>query len=464
MSFRKNARVFTAAGALAAGALAASVAEDLFAAAPPMPAPLARDEEFVVRFSQPVAFRQVANGSLRVTQTPGTSDAQGTWVPGRALVDPATNRAVVVRPEAVREYFQLVKNLPRVDAQTAAEKLLARVERTGNLKPLSDVDRALRVSLGLNAGTRLDDPDVYAVYPRPGFGGGALPAYRNLIAGDDALWHAYFSGQDINAFAELQQNPDFERFYHPVDFSTGIPDPASVLRRRENRRALVRRSSTFLTFMPSIPDRADLSDAAYASGSPYSVTASGALRGKVKSLLPARGGVLKFVHGVATFGVEPDSGDGGPFLGGTNWTGTPNVDDPRLVNTTPPSGESEVDPTTDWEDPDNQFTTPVPMRRLLAIRLRFAAPLDPRTVNAAHFTLTKTATVDAFGVETPVRIPVVVSVFLSQTRLGEVRVTLTPSVSLDRGSKYEVRAQSGLRALNGHTTYVDSGSTFVTAQ
>jgi hypothetical protein len=472
---------FAVTTALAAGALAANVAEDLFAAAPPMPGPLARDEEFVVRLSQPVAFSRVTAGNLRVTQTPGTTDAYGMWAPGRALIDPVTNRAVVVRPEAVREYFELVKGQPREDAQRSASSLLRRVESTGKLSLLKTVDEKLRVKLGLNAGTRLDDETtpVDGTYPArlpdttPGDndppldlnpGDSPLEPYRTRIAGDDDLWWAYLTGGDIEAYSQLARNPEYERFYHPVDAATGAVSASSVLRQREYRRVLIRRSTTFVTFMPAIPNKADLTDAGYASGATYGVSASGPLRGKTKTLLPARGGVVRFVHNVATFGTEPDTGIGSPFLGGTPWTGAPTLDASRVVNVTPPDGEVSVDPTTDWEDPDNRFTTPLPQRRLFVIRLRFSAPLDPRTVDASHFLLTKTAVIDDRGYETPVHVAVAVGVFLAQTRGGEIRVDMSPATNLDPGSKYEVRARDTTRALNGRTRAADFTSQFVTAQ
>jgi hypothetical protein len=465
MTCRTSTRVFAVA-ALAAGALAASVAENLVAAPQPLPSPLARDEEFVVRLSRPVPFSRVLDGNLRVTSRIGaeTIAADGTWVQGRALIDPSSGRAVVVRPEAVREYFQLVKGLPRVDAQTAAEKLLTRVERTGNLRPLDDVDSALRVRLGPLAGSRLDDPNVDGFYPPTDGLTAGTSDYRRLVAGDDADWRAYFSGGDIGKYEEMSKNPEAERFYGTNGAEPVAPTNSSVMSRRAHRRVLVRRSPRFLTFMPSIPVKADLRGSGYVAGASYLVTAGGPLRGAVRTLLPARGGALRFVRGLALFHVEADSGDGGPLLGGTTWTGAPSAEPPRVVNVTPPDGETDIDPTTDWEAPDNQYTTPLPQRRPFVVRLRFAAPLDPRTVDVTHVTLTKTAVVEGTGVEFPVHVPVAIHVSLSQTRLGEIRVDVTPASNLEPESRYEVRVLGGTRALDGHAMDADFVSTFVAPQ
>ena len=78
------------------------------------------------------------------------------------------------------------------------------------------------------------------------------------------------------------------------------------------------------------------------------------------------------------------------------------LQEPRVINQTPPNGEAFIDSTTDWEDPDNQFTVLLPARRTFTVRLRFAQPLDPRSVSPATFTMTKTAQIDAAGVETAV--------------------------------------------------------------
>src|SRR4030095_3564013 len=93
--------------------------------------------------------------------------ARGRYVVGSFMYDKSTQRRVVIRPEAIREYYQLVKGLPREDAQRAAATLLKRVEATGQLSLLKTVDQKLRAVQGPDAGTRLDDETtpVRGIYP-----------------------------------------------------------------------------------------------------------------------------------------------------------------------------------------------------------------------------------------------------------------------------------------------------------
>lgn len=471
MSFRTAGFV---AATLAAGAAAAAVADGLFAA-PAAPGPLARDEEFVIRFTGTANLRKIQSGGIALATPPasGQRSPRGTFVLGRQLIDPATGRAVVVRPEAVREYFQLVKGLDRTDAQTAAERVLEKVERTGKLDLLDQIDVALRTTLGALAGTRLDDPGVFAIYPSQLVdttddnddpltldpGDSPLEAYRTRIAGDDARWRAYLVDGDINAFSTLEQNPEFERFFRPVDPATGNRDSTTVLRRREYRRPLMRRTKNLVSFLPEVPSRPDLTDCGYSAGTPFNVAVNGSLRAGAKDIRPLRGGVLKLIRGLATLDVVPDSGDGGLFLGAVASSGTAVSAPPRVINQTPPNGESFVDPTTDWEEPDNQFIVPIPQRRPFEVRLRFDRPLDPRTVNESTFTITKKAVISGLGVETPVNVPLAVGVFLAQKRLGEVLVEITPATNLDPSSRYEVAVSGAVKSLDG----TPMGAGFVTS-
>jgi Bacterial Ig-like domain len=460
----RGGRVSFVATTLAAGALAAGVAESLFAA-PVAPAPLARDEEFVIRFSGTPSIRKVLGGGIRLATPPasGVPSPRGTFVAGRPMIDPANGRSVVVRPEAVREYFQIVEGLFRADAAAAAERLLDKVERTGKLELLAQVDQGLRTALGPLVGTRLDDPDVWAIIPSQladttaddddpltlDPGDSPLEPLRTRVAGDDARWRAYLVDGDINAFAELSQNSEFERFFHPVDASTGVSESTSVLRQREHRRVLMRRTKNLVSFLPEVPSRADLSDAGYAAGTAFNVAVNGSLRGIAKDIRPFGGGVVRIVRGLATLDVAPDTGDGGTFLGGLSSTATGPAAPPRVVNQTPPNGESFIDPTTDWEDPDNQFTVPIPQRRYFVYRLRFDRPLDPRTVNASTITVRKVASLDAFGNETPVNVPVAAGVFLLQKRLGEILVEVTPETNLDPQSRYGLVVSGDVKSLDG---------------
>ena len=436
--------------ALAAGALAAMSADRLLAA-DPEPVAIARDESFVVRLTRPVSPASFESGMyFGTTGGTGNERGRGTFVFGRPLIDPATGRQVVVRPEALREYYVTIRGLTIDEADAEAARVLARVERTGRLDQLDEIDSWLVQTYGETAGTRLDDPRVSAFYPPPGVTDTEDAALRRLVAGDDELWRDYLVSGDLGAFATLAADPSIERFRHPVDPATGIPSAASVLRQREHRRVLMRRARNAVTFLPEVPMRADLADAAYAAGATYELSVTRRFAGSVRDVVTESGGVARFLRRAVNLRVSDDTGDGGLFLGGaqtSTTTGTP--EPPRVVNITPPAGESYVDVTTDWEDPDNQYLVPVPGRRLFSIRLRFSRPLDPRTVDAAHITLKKSATFDAVGNETPVSVPIGIGVWLSQTRMGEVLVEITPFTNLDPMSRYRVEVLGTVRGLDG---------------
>jgi hypothetical protein len=437
-------RILRAGAALAAGAAVSMGASRLFA---DDPAPFARDESFVVRFARPASLSEFLNNSYFVTRNEaGVEMAQGRFVSGRPLLDPATNRQVVVRPEALREYFALVRGLPFDEAEEEAARVLARVERTGSLTQLYAIDEGLKLMFGETAGTRLDDPQVTAFCPPFGVTDEAPRSLRRLIAGDDEKWHAYFVNGDLNAWSELTDGPPGERFVHTIFPDSGTPHPGSLLREREHRRVLMRRTRSAVTFLPDIPMRAVLNDAGYAAGAEYELTVSKRFKGGARELLTESGGVVPFLRRVAKFRASDDT-----FLGGApaaTTTGTPEA--PRIVGVTPPPGETNVDRTTDWEDPDSQFLVPVPARKLFVIRLRFSRPLDPRTVDDAHFTLTKTATFDAVGNPTPVTAaPSAISVWLSQRRMGEVVVEITPWTNLDPMSRYRLDVLGTVKGLDG---------------
>ena len=141
------------------------------------------------------------------------------------------------------------------------------------------------------------------------------------------------------------------------------------------------------------------------------------------------------------------------------------------MSITPPDGESLVDPTTDWEAPDNRFEVALPERGTFVVRLRFAQPLDPRTVNVVSVRLFQTATGVREGPEVPVTngphdpssglpegLPVPSTVRLRQTRLGDVVVELVPNARPDPNSRYEVWVGGSLRGLDGEP--LDEASTF----
>ncbi len=450
---RRSVRVALAAPCVVLGIAAAGIVEDLLALPKRLPEPLARDEEFVVRFNGAVPLRKVQAGGITLARagTTGESGPRGEWVPGRALVDPATGRAVVIRPEALREFFILEKGLERADADVQAAKLIAKIERTGKVSLLAPVDQALRVHLGAASGSRLDDPSVFATYPASQQSVGGSSAYRELIAGSDSLHAAYLAGE-FHAFTILAETPGFERFHHPIDPETGNASPSSVLAQRTHRRVLIRRTRNLLTFVPAVPRQADLADSGFAPGTTVNVRVAPSLRSKVKDLLPARGGALKFIDGLARLTTAPDTGNGGTYLGGTPWTGSPSASRPRIVNMTPPDGEFDIDPTTEWEDPDHMYT-PVAVRRPFEIHLRFDRPLDPRTVDSAHFKLTWLPDT-----------PVAATVTLVQSRMGEVRVDIRPQTTLSAGGQFEVRVLGAVRSLNGTEMTTGFVAQFATAQ
>ena len=438
--------------ALAAGAFAAMSADRLLAA-DPAPITIARDEAFVVRFSRLASLGVFERNSYFVTRNDaGVEWARGRFVSGRPLLDPTTGRQVVVRPEALREFFVLALGVSIEDADAEAERLLGRVERTGDLEQLDKIDAALKGMFGETAGTRLDDPAVVAFYPPYGVTDPDAAALRRLVAGDDEVWHDYFVNGDLAGYSTLAQDPSSERFHHPIDVGTGVPLASSLLRQREHRRVLMRRVRNAVTFLAEVPMRADVTDAAYAAGATYELSVSKRFPGGARDVLTDGGGFARFLRRGVTFRVEDDTGDGGRFLGGlpggAATTSTP--EPPRVVNITPPAGETFIDRTTDWEDPDNQFTVPVPQRRLFVIRLRFSRPLDPRTVDDAHFTLTKTATIDSVGNVTPVTAPPsAISVWLAQRRMGEVVVEITPWTNLDPQSRYRLDVLGTVKGLDG---------------
>jgi hypothetical protein len=432
--------------ALAAGMLAAAATERLFADDAAIGRPLFRDEEFVVRFRGPAPLARVIGGGIRMTR-PTLMGPRGRFVLGRTLLDPATGRVVTVRPEALREFFVVLRGLSPTDADEQAARVLARVERTGDLAPLDAIDAELRVAFGDAAGTRLDDPAVTAFIPPPVEGDTPTAALRRLAAGDDEKWRAYLVEGDINAFAALEANPAFERFHHPVDPLSGIPSLHSALRQREHRRVLVRRSRNVVTFLPDIPMHSDLADAGYDAAATYDVRVAPALRTSVRDIVLTGGDVIRFVKGKTSFTTLPDGQ--GSFLGGNPGEPVGPPDPPRVVNVTPPHGETLVDRATDWEDPDNQFLVPVVQRRLFTVRVRFSRPLDPRTADAAHFSVRKVGSLDGVGNETPVDEPVAVGVFLAQRRTGEILVEITPWQNPDPQSRYELRVEADVLGLDG---------------
>lgn len=445
---RRSLRAAFAVAGLVAGALAA---QRLSAAEPAPPLPFARDEGFTVRFDRRASLWHVQAAIwVHPAADSGASDVRGRWILGRPLLDPSTGRGVVVRPEALREYFLLTDpGVTRDEADAERERILARVERTGDLAPLDEIDDGLRSLLGPSAGTRLDDPAVTAFYPPSSEG--ASEGLRLLIAGDDVLWRKYVDDKNlpwIDDLAALKADPRFERFYHPIDPATGVASSSSVLRQREHRRVLYRRTRLAATFVPDIPMRADLSDAGYSAGGEYDVSVGRQLLGTIRSITTARGERMPLSRLGASFATAPDVGDGEEFLGGASSAPATPSDALRVVNVTPPSGETDIDMGVDWEDPEEyEWWEPREGRNPFVFRVRFSRPLDPRTVDPAHFLVTLIDT----GVPNPALPPAAVAVrtFLVQLRDGEVVVEVEPYSLLYPAGHFELRVLGTVRALDG---------------
>jgi hypothetical protein len=429
------------------------------------------DEEIAILFNSAVFPSSVGPDTIliRTGATQG-EQANGRFVVGRFMYDRASQRRVVIRPEAVREYYQLVKGYSREDAQRLAERTIDRIEKNGQFSTLRKIDRALQDFFGptYGAGTRLDDETVFAPYPAPLNPGDSLLPYRERIAGDDALWQDYLVNANYDAFAQLGQNPEYERFYHRVDSATGVADAQSVLRSRTYRQVLIdRRKGTRVMFVPEIPIRADLTDTGYKTGSPYSIVIPASQPGVFNTVLTLRGHRPLLQNDQRDYStyfttLTGNVNSSGLFLDNEARTGLATLQKPRVINQTPPNGETFIDPTTDWEDPDNQGTTPVSARKTFTIRLRFAQPLDPRTVSPTNFTVRKTRNNPGTPNESSVDIPVAVGTFLNQHRLGIVEVEITPATNLDPNGEYEVAVKGLVKSLGGELLNLDYKSTFIT--
>lgn len=430
------------------------------------------DEEVTIRFASGVLPSSVGPDTILIrTGANNGQQARGRYVVGKFMYDRATQRRVVIRPEAVQEYFQLIRGFSRADAKRKAKRYIDQIERTGRFQRLAKIDRGLRSRFpaGAGAGTRLDDEGVLATYPSQILDpNDPLVPYRASIAGDDALWEAHFGG-DPAAFDQLASNSEFERFFHPVDPATGVQDADSVLRSRQYRQVLNdRRSDSRVIFVPDIPIRADLTDTGFASAAAYSVIVPTGQPGVFNTVLTRRGRRLllqKDGRDFSTlFTTLPNTGGANLFQDNEARTGVAAQQAPRVVNVTPPNAESFVEPSTDWEDPDNINVTPVAARRTFSVRMRFAQPLDPRSVSPTNFTLVKIKsapdTPNEVVFDPP--IPVAVGTFLNQKRLGIVEVEITPATNLDPESAYQVIAKGLVKSLGGEFLGVDTKAIFNT--
>ncbi len=429
------------------------------------------DEEVAISFNSALLRSSVGPDTIFV-RTGATSgeQANGRYVVGKFLFDGRVQRRVVIRPEAVREYFQLDKGLSRGDAERQADKLIRRVEATGNFRILDRVDRELRRRLGpgFGAGTRLDDPLVFGTFPPP-----QLPSadddirlLREKIAGDDALWQDYLVNGNFDAFATLENNSEYERFFHRTDGDTGIKEPDSILRGRQYRKVIIDgRSASRVMFVPEVPIRADIADTGYKPGSAYSVVVPAAQPGTFNTVLTRAGSrplLQRDGRDFSTlFTTVVNTSNAQLFFANEAVAGIGTWQPPRVINQTPPNGETFIDPTTDWEDPDNSFVTAVAARRTFTVRLRFAQPLDPRTISTVNFTLTKVKSNPGTPSETVQNVLVPIGTFLNQKRLGLVQVDVTPVTNLDPASQYELKVSSLLRSLHGELLGTEYKSSFI---
>lgn len=424
------------------------------------------DEEFTLRFNAQVSRRSVGPDTIFLrTGANNSEQAQGTFELGKFMFDRRAQRRVVIRPEAVQEFFQLVRNQSRADAARRAEKFIRRVEQTGRFRRLNKIDNGLDRFFGggFATGTRLDDDGdgepasgVVGFFPPPVDQSVVEFAYRQLVAGDDALWEAHLNG-DAGAYISLADNSEYERFFHRTDPVTGEPAEDSVLRGRQYRRVLInRKNQRRVMFVPQIPIRPDLSDSGFDAGRPYAVIVPTGQPGVFNTVLSKRGNrplvqadgrdFTTFFNTVPTFANA--------FLDNEALKGISTYQKPRVINMTPPEGEFNVEESTDWENPDNLEQVLPEARRTFSIRLRFNQPLDPRTVDGSTFQLFKTVNNPqdpSGGTRLDPPLLVATGTFLNQQRLGRVEVEITPAQNLDPNSQYEMRVSSTVTGLNGQT-------------
>ena len=446
---------------------------------------IASDEPLIVRFATPVRASRVGSQSFRIGRESDGEPVHGRYFAGTFLMAPLATTsdvagAVVIDPEAFIEAVQVVRGVDRATASSLVEKNLARYSQTGrreSMKLLTDVLRDL--SLAMPNGAAFD-PELMHV--RPEYFRRSLPqqdadapeaarALRKIQAGDDALWEDYLIHGNLGAFAALADDPANARFHHSTDPLTGKPYAESDYRRRDHRRYLFTgaRSGRVFTFVPDIPVAADESDAAFAPNEQFRVTLAGlpAPLGGILTQSGWRAALRRRVAHLETTNPEHDTTFGDvystPVAGPVFRLSEIDHASFHLTDVTPPSGELLVDPTSDWESPDNMFTVPIPERRPFVVRVRFNQPLDPRSVTKTSFTLTQTRAFVGAADEHDVSVPVPVDVRLTQTRLGDVEVDLRPVRTLDPAAAYEVRIRDLVLSLTGKWQPDTLRSTFTTA-
>jgi hypothetical protein len=186
-----------------------------------------------------------------------------------------------------------------------------------------------------------------------------------------------------------------------------------------------------VSFLPDVPTRAALDDTGYAAASTYTVAVPAFP--STNTLENLSGDPLLAPDGrvfTSTFTTVPS-------LAPALFLGSESSGPPRVINSAPFNGESQVDV-------------------LSRIAIRFSQPLDPRTVIASEF---RVEAINPNG--SVVALPV--STFLGQQRLGAVEVTLTPLGPLPGDRTIRVIVGSGIEDLTGNALTTSTISFFTGA-
>ena len=439
---------------------------------------IASDEPLTVRLLASVPRWRVGSHSFRITRDSDDTPARGRYVAGRFTIDRDNGRAAVVDPEGCIQAVQAASGVDRDVATRLVERMLSRYAQSGRRRDLGLLRDATRDLL-----ESVDDGRVYQpliVVDGAYRGRSTLAqvsaedpegrrALRKAQSGDDALWERYLLENDSSAFVELSRDANVPRFHHAADPVTGEPLAESDFRRRETRRCLIAndRTGRVFTFVADVPETPQLADAAFASNARYTVTFAG-LPATTRALLTSSGFCAAIRNRSAHLETtNPDRVFPGaygqtlplPVFQVSELTGA----ELNLIDVTPPNGERLVDPTTDWESPDNRYLVPASERKPFVARVRFNQPLDPRTVSPSTFTLTLRRTAVGTANERFVQLAVPVDVRLNQSRLGEVEVEIAPRAELDPSAEFELRVRNLVRALSGRQITTDLIDVFTTA-
>lgn len=474
-TLRRVARVACTAVCVAAGGVAIA---DPRNGAPEVLLRIASDEPLTVRLLASVPKARVGSESFRITRDSDGEPARGRYVAGTFTIDRDNDRAAVVDPEGYIQAVQAVRGIDRDAAKRLVDRMLARYAQTGRRR---DLGQLIDVMHDLDASVQ--DGPVYQplivvddAYRRPSTlaqvsaeDSDSRRALRKAQSGDDALWERYLLQGDLSAFVELSIDPNVPRFHHAVDPFTGDLRAESDFRRRETRRSLITndRTGRVFTFVPDVPETPQLADAAFASNERYTATFAG-LPASTRALLTASGFCAairgRSAHLETTF---PDhqipANYGLPVPDPVFRVSELTMASLAITDVTPPNGERLVDPSTDWESPDNRYLVPASERKPFVARVRFNQPLDPRTVTPNTFNLTMTRALIGTANERMGSIAVPCDVRLHQTRLGEVEVEIAPRVALDPSAEFEIRVRNLVRALSGRQVNTDSIYRFTTA-